>query len=117
MNIAIYTLTSELHDEQAVGAVTREFLDSLDAAYELKGNDYADYGSHSLSLIYVRTGGTEGIFRRLLPELQRKSEQPIYLLTSGKSNSYGSEYWKRLVRPGSRSRGAGWASSASLPTG
>ena len=87
MNIAIYTLTSELHDEQAVGAVTREFLDSLDVAYELKGNDYADYGSHSLSLIYVRTGGTEGIFRRLLPELQRKSEQPIYLLTSGKSNS------------------------------
>ena len=87
MNIAIYTLTSELHDEQAVGAVTREFLDSLDVAYELKENDYADYGSHSLSLIYVRTGGTEGIFRRLLPELQRKSEQPIYLLTSGKSNS------------------------------
>ena len=87
MNIAIYTLTSELHDEQAVGAVTREFLDSLDVAYELKGNDYADYGSYSLSLIYVRTGGTEGIFKRLLPELQRKSEQPIYLLTSGKSNS------------------------------
>jgi len=87
MNIAIYTLTSELHDEQAVGAVTREFLDSLDVTYELKGNDYADYGSHSLSLIYVRTGGTEGIFKRLLPELQNKSEQPIYLLTSGKSNS------------------------------
>ena len=42
MNIAIYTLTSELHDEQAVGAVTKEFLDSLDVTYELKGNDYAD---------------------------------------------------------------------------
>ena len=87
MNIAIYTLTSEPHDEQAVGAVTREFLDSLNVTYELKGNDYSDYGSHSLSLIYVRTGGTEGIFKRLLPELQSKSEQPIYLLTSGKSNS------------------------------
>ena len=30
MTIAIYTLTSELHDEQAVGAVTQEFLNSLD---------------------------------------------------------------------------------------
>ena len=37
MTIAIYTLTSELHDEQAVGAVTQEFLNSLDITYELKG--------------------------------------------------------------------------------
>jgi len=87
MNIAIYTLTSELHDERAVGAATREFLNGLDIAYEFKGSDYADYGSHSLDLIYVRTGGTEGIFKRLLPELQAKSERPFYLLTSGKSNS------------------------------
>ena len=87
MNIAVYTLTSELHDEQAVGAVTQEFLNSLDVAYEYKGSDYVDYGTHSLDLIYVRTGGTEGIFKRLLPELQAKSEHPFYLLTSGKSNS------------------------------
>ena len=71
MNIAIYTLTSELHDEQAVSAVTKEFLDCLDVTYELKGNDYADYGSHSLNLIYVRTGGTEGIFKRLDDEITK----------------------------------------------
>ena len=87
MNIAIYTLTSELHDEQAVGEVTREFLNSLDITYEFKGKDYTDYGSHSLDLIYVRTGGTEGIFKRLLPQLQKQSNKPFYLLTSGKSNS------------------------------
>ena len=85
--IAIYTLTSELHDEKAVGTVTEAFLTSLGIAYELKGGDYSDYGSHGLNLIYVRTGGTEGIFRRLLPELQAKSCRPFYLLTSGKSNS------------------------------
>jgi L-fucose isomerase-like protein len=87
MDIAIYTLTSELHHEEAVGAVTREFLNSLDGTYEFKGGDYADYGTHPLDLIYVRTGGTEGIFKRLLPELRAKSERPFYLLTSGKSNS------------------------------
>ena len=87
MSIAIYTLTSKLHDEEAVGAVTREFLNSLEVDYEFKGCDYADYGSHSLDLIYVRTGGTEGIFKRLLSEFQAKSERPFYLLTSGKSNS------------------------------
>ena len=85
--IAIYTLTSELHDEGAVTAVTHEFLNSLQIEYDLRGNDYAGYGSHTLDLIYVRTGGTEGIFLRLLPQLQAQSTKPFYLLTSGKSNS------------------------------
>jgi L-fucose isomerase-like protein len=86
-NIAIYTLTSELHDENSVSSVTHEFLASLDIEYELKGNDYSDYGSACLNLIYVRTGGTEGIFLKLLPNLLVKSNRPFYLLTSGKSNS------------------------------
>ena len=85
--IAIYTLTSELHDETAVATVTKEFLASLEIDYDFKGNDYTDYGRHALNLIYVRTGGTEGIFLRLLPELLAKSQKPFYLLTSGKSNS------------------------------
>lgn len=86
-NIAIFTLTSELHDEKAVSTVTLEFLTSLGIEYELKGNDYNDYGTACLNLIYVRTGGTEGIFLKLLPQLQAKSNRPFYLLTSGKSNS------------------------------
>lgn len=86
-NIAIFTLTSELHDEKSVSTVTHEFLTSLGIEYELKGNDYNNYGAAYLNLIYVRTGGTEGIFLKLLPELQAKSNGPFYLLTSGKSNS------------------------------
>ena len=85
--VQIFTLTSELHDEQAVNAVTKDFLESIGMEYELKGNDYADYGKDGLNLIYVRTGGTEGIFLRLLPDLLKKSNRPFYLLTSGKSNS------------------------------
>ena len=86
-SIAIYTLTSELHDEQAVGAVTREFLESLSIEYDFRGSDYADFGSYPLSLIFVRTGGTEGIFRRLLPTLPIGRGEKFYLLSSGKSNS------------------------------
>lgn len=85
--ISIYTLTSELHNETAVNAATREFLDSLHLNYTFCGADYSDYGRHALNLIYVRTGGTEGIFLRLLPELLKKSQRPFRLLTSGKSNS------------------------------
>ena len=86
-NISIYTLTSELHDAQTVSKTTQEFLDSLHINYDFHDDDFSDYGTAPLSLIYVRTGGTEGIFRRLLSQLQQQSQAPFYLLTSGKSNS------------------------------
>lgn len=87
VHTAIFTLTSELHDEHAVDAVTKDFLGSLGIDYLFRGSDYSDYGTHTLNLIFVRTGGTEGIFKRLLPMLCKKSARPFYLLTSGKSNS------------------------------
>ena len=87
MIISVYTLTSELHDEQSIELLTQEFLASLDINFDLKGNDYSDFGSQPLCLIYVRTGGTEGIFKKLLPSLLEKSQRPFYLLTSGQSNS------------------------------
>jgi len=87
MNIAVFSLTSELHDKQSVGAVTKQFLGSLNLTLDFLDEDYSSYGTHTIDIIYVRTGGTEGIFKRLLPELQEKSDKPFYLLTSGKSNS------------------------------
>lgn len=87
MTTAIYTLTSQLHDKAAVDASTQEFLGSLGIEYELIEGNFKDYGGHDLELIYVRTGGTEGIFKDALPTLLKYSKQPFCLLTSGKSNS------------------------------
>lgn len=84
---AIYTITSELHDEKTVGATTQAFLESLNIDYVMQGADFSTFGQHALDLIYVRTGGTEGIFKRLLPQLQTQTKRPLRLLTSGKSNS------------------------------
>lgn len=83
--ISIYPITSPLHDESSVAGVTAEFLSSLAIGYEWKEN-FDDWGQGGLDLVYVRTGGTEGVFKPLLPRL-RQSRVPIYLLTSGKSNS------------------------------
>ena len=85
--IAIYSLTSALHDPQSVAALTEEFLSSLHISYDWKGDEYSDFGDYDLNMIYVRTGGTEGIFQRLLPQLVAKSDKPFYLLASDKSNS------------------------------
>lgn len=49
-DISIYTLTSQLHDEQAVAASTQEFLGSPDIEYDMRGADFADYGQAPLSL-------------------------------------------------------------------
>lgn len=87
--IAVYTITSGLHDEAAVSRLSDEFLQGVfpEGDFEFKGSDFSDFGSHTLDLIYVRTGGAEGIFKSLLPEMLAKGVDRYYLLTSGKSNS------------------------------
>lgn len=87
--ISIYTITSSLHDENAVSSLSDAFLKEIfpDGNFHFKGSDFADFGSAALSLIYVRTGGAEGIFRSLLPEMLARGTERYYLLTSGKSNS------------------------------
>lgn len=87
MKIAVYTLTSPLHDEKVVESATRKFLDGLELPIDFRGNDFSDYGEYPLNLIYVRTGGTEGLFRQVLPRLREQSNRPFRLLTSGESNS------------------------------
>ena len=86
---AVYTITSGLHDEQSVAKLSDQFLQGVfpEGKYEFKGADFSDFGSHELDLIYVRTGGAEGIFKSLLPEMLSKGIERYYLLTSGKSNS------------------------------
>lgn len=87
MNISLYTLTSPLHDENAVNAASAEFLneieDRLGVHMTFHGPDFSSYGTGALDVIYVRTGGTEGLFKDVCQRLQG----PVLLLTSGKSNS------------------------------
>ena len=87
MNIGLYTLTSPLHDEQAVNAASQEFITEIEGVlgvqFDFCGPDFSSYGKHDLDVIYVRTGGTENLFSEVFPKLQGN----ILLLTSGKSNS------------------------------
>ncbi len=87
MTISIFTLTSTLHDEAAIKASTQEFLSTLQFDFKFCDSDYSTYGEADLNLIYVRTGGTEGVFKSLQAQLMAQSSRPFYLLTSGKSNS------------------------------
>ena len=87
MNIALYTLTSSLHDRNAVDALSLEFLSAIEAIlgykFDFKGDDFSSYGQSDLDVIFIRTGGSEGLFKQVFPTLSGN----ILLLTSGKSNS------------------------------
>ena len=72
MNIAIYPLTSRLHDQQAIESATKLFLDSLGISLDALCDDFDSFGSHSLDLLYVRTGGTENISRSCYPGSHNK---------------------------------------------
>ena len=87
MKIALYTLTSPLHDEKAVNEVSSAFVAEVEKklGYQMdfRGYDFSAYGTGGLDVIFVRTGGTEGLFKEVFPKLGGN----ILLLTSGKSNS------------------------------
>lgn len=87
MTIGLYTLTSPLHDEAVTNAVSAEFIPEIENLMgfqmDFRGPDFSDYGSHDFDIIYIRTGGTEGLFKEVFPSLSGR----IVLLTSGKSNS------------------------------
>jgi L-fucose isomerase-like protein len=87
--IAVYTITSGLHNESEVARLSDQFLSTVfpNGDFEFRGSHFEDFGTHTLDLIYVRTGGAEGIFKSLLPEMLARGISRYYLLTSGKSNS------------------------------
>ena len=83
--LSIFAISSSLHQGTDVDSPD-SFIKSLGIEHSFKGSDFTGYGE-TLSLIYVMTGGTEGIFRDLLPALQEKTRQRVLLLASDHSNS------------------------------
>jgi len=87
--IAVYIITSGLHDEQSVQLRSARFLEEImpDGGYDYKGEDYSEFGTADLNIIYIRTGGAEGIFLKLFPSLLETGVTRFTLLASGESNS------------------------------
>ena len=83
----LYSLTSDLHSETPLTASQEAFIKSVEKAvgapFTHKDSDFSSYDKTENNIIYVRTGGTEGIFKSIF----RTDGRPIRLLTSGKSNS------------------------------
>jgi len=83
----LFTLTSDLHGELARNAHNERFIKDIENAlgepFDCLEADFSSYGTPG-DVIYVRTGGTEGIF---LSVYKGHEGTPVRLLTSGQSNS------------------------------
>ena len=86
MSIAIYTLTSPLHDKKALEEATQAFLSTLTVPFTYRGENFSTWGQSDLDIIFVRTGGTENLFKKRHMETP-KTRRPVYLLSWGSNNS------------------------------
>ncbi|MBR5700570.1 MAG: hypothetical protein IKX37_05700 [Bacteroidales bacterium] len=87
--INIYTLTSPLHDKERIKSISDEFLGKVfpQGGFNFHESDFSTYGQDGLDLIFVRTGGAEGLFLQVVPELFKRGARHFLLLTSGGNNS------------------------------
>lgn len=83
----LYTLTSDLHGELAKNAHNEQFIKDIEEAigesFDYRESDFSDYGAAG-DVIYVRTGGTEAVFKEVFAGHEGAR---VRLLTSGQSNS------------------------------
>ena len=85
MSIALFSLASSLHNETAPDVLSEPFIaaigEALGESFDYFGSDFSSFGTHGADILYIRTGGTEGLFRQL------SLEGDITLLASDQSNS------------------------------
>ena len=85
MKINIITLKSMIHDSKEFNEASAQFLKEIND--ELKLYDDFEFTINEknelLNLIFVETGGSEGLFLNRINEFK----EPYYLLTSGNNNS------------------------------
>ncbi len=85
MKINIITLKSLIHESKEFNEASLKFINEIND--ELKKYEKIDFSINSeneiLNLIFIETGGSEGLFLKRINEFK----EPYYLLTSGNNNS------------------------------
>lgn len=84
MRIKIATLNSTLHESNAFSKENKEFIKSIEEELneKIEVTSIDDYDC-DIKLIFIASGGSEGLFLKALPKLK----EPFYFLTKGTNNS------------------------------
>lgn len=85
MKIGMYSLSSPIHDEEAITATLEQFIKELVEEIDIKeiNKDQLKNGSYDLNITFVKTGGTENLFKDIYQDIN----QPVILLATSLHNS------------------------------
>ena len=84
MKIKVALLNSSLHESNSFTKENQEFIQEIEEYLNLpiEVTTLDDYEC-DIKLIFIASGGSEGLFLKALPKLK----EPYYLLTKGTNNS------------------------------
>lgn len=85
MEIALVPLVSPVHDEEIIDDTLRDFMKELEEFnfQEVSINQLDKLENYDLTLIYVKSGGTENIFKGIYEKLP----DPVFILSTDLHNS------------------------------
>lgn len=87
MEISLFTLTASIKDPQTLDKDSKSFLEEIEelseCRFKIKGENFDEYENSFMPIIYVRTGGSESLFKKVLNNIKGN----VRLLTSSKNNS------------------------------
>lgn len=85
MKFALYQVIADLHANRPHDAETASFLQELTTllGQPLVGTKLEDLPASALPLIFIQSGGSEGLFKEVYQQLR----EPYLLLTTGRQNS------------------------------
>src|SRR5699024_7303747 len=86
MTIGLYNLISPVHEKNRVEEDVKPFLTEIEklVGKSFKKSNIDGKEDFPLNLIFVATGGVEGLFK----ENYKKLKEPYFLLTNGENNSF-----------------------------
>ncbi len=85
MKITVLPIVSKLHDNIRINKDTKKLLDEIETLgdFQFQLSSLSHFYDQPISLILVQSGGSEGYFLEMEPDLK----EPYYLLTYGSNNS------------------------------
>ena len=87
MDISLFTLTAAIQDTTILDENSKSFIEEIEelseCRFEIKGDNFDEYENAFMPIIYIRTGGTEGLFKKVFNKIKGN----VRLLTDGKNNS------------------------------
>lgn len=86
MKVGIISLVSAIHDQDSIMDQSRSLIEALEDSLEIKKIEVSQIDTVDLPVVFICTGGTESLFKKIYPQLE-ETGKPVTLLSTNYHNS------------------------------